>query len=390
MVVTYAMFSPALAAGDAISAENIRPFHFVQKPGLYGVGLKIVEHYDRSRVYQHEEGVESSRPLQTLIWYPSMPSRAKPMTVGDYGKLLSTETSFDERGASAHTSEWLAAMAPARSTSLWAVHETSAAPGRFPVVIYAPSFSAMSWENADLCEYLASHGYVVLASPSLGSKTRMMTTDLAGIDAQARDIAFLIDYSQTLFNTDPAKLAVLGFSWGGLSNLFAAARDDRIDALVALDGSMRYYAGLVKEAVDVHPQAMKIPLLYFAQGHFAFEDLPRYLTEAQSSGPNVLNAWTHGDLLMVYMLGLVHQEFSSMYQRREDMWTTHFLEWQKADYGREDGVTGYGWVARYTLCFLNGYLKGDTSAMAFLKQTPAENGVPEHHMGVRFRPGKRD
>ena len=27
-------------------------------------------------------------------------------------------------------------------------------------------------ENADLCEYLASHGYVVIASPDMGASTR--------------------------------------------------------------------------------------------------------------------------------------------------------------------------------------------------------------------------
>ena len=75
----------------------------------------------------------------------------------------------------------------------------------------------------------------------------------SGVNAQARDISFLIGYAQTLPNTDMSELAVAGFSWGGISNLFAAARDNRIDALVALDGSMRYYPGLVKTAGDVHP-----------------------------------------------------------------------------------------------------------------------------------------
>ena len=32
------------------------------------------------------------------------------------------------------------------------------------MAIYAPSFAAPAHENLDLCEYLASHGYVVIAS----------------------------------------------------------------------------------------------------------------------------------------------------------------------------------------------------------------------------------
>ena len=82
--------------------------------------------------------------------------------------------------------------------------------GRFPVVIYAPSFSASSFENADLCEYLASHGYVVIAAPDMGATTRYMTMNLEGANTQARDISFLIGYAQTLPNTEMSEVAVAG------------------------------------------------------------------------------------------------------------------------------------------------------------------------------------
>lgn len=215
-----------------------------------------------------------------------------------------------------------------------------------------------------------------------------MTNDVAGINTQARDISFLIGYAQTLPDTDSSAIAVAGFSWGGVSNLFAAARDNRIGALIALDGSMRYYAGLVKKAGDVHPEQMAIPLLFFAEGEFTLEDEAQYLSDPNKNvGPNVLNAWTHGDLLTVHMLGLVHVEFSSMYQRNEDVWD-HFHNTQKADYGREDGIPGYAWVARYTLQFLDAYLKHDAAAMGWLKKTPAENGVPVHFMATTYRPAR--
>jgi hypothetical protein len=42
----------------------------------------------------------------------------------------------------------------------------------------------------------------------------------------------------------------VSWSWGGISSLFVAARDSRIDALVSMDDSMRYYAGLVKNDGD--------------------------------------------------------------------------------------------------------------------------------------------
>jgi predicted dienelactone hydrolase len=92
--------------------------------------------------------------------------------------------------------------------------------GRFPIVVYAPSFSSWSWENADLCEFIASYGYVVISSPGMGV-TRQSAHDVAGASAQAQDISFLIGYAHTLADADTSEVAVVGFSWGGLSNLFA-------------------------------------------------------------------------------------------------------------------------------------------------------------------------
>ena len=161
---------------------------------------------------------------------------------------------------------------------------------------------------------------------------------------------------------------MVSWSWGGISSLFASARDSRIDALVEMDGSMRYYPGLVKRAGDVHPERMTIPLLCFTR-NVSIEDLENDdVPPADKVGPNVLNAWIHGDLLTVNMLGMAHPEFSSMFQRRES--AERFAENQVADYGREDANTSYAWVALYTLNFLDAYLKHDASAKAFLERTP--------------------
>jgi tetratricopeptide (TPR) repeat protein len=376
--------------------EAISLFRFTEKEGPYAVGLKVVEQYDYCRSYRlltnelgKSQAGERARALQTLIWYPSERSPGNPMTVADYGALLSTEMNFTEPNMPVHAKEWLTAMRPTLAAPLWAVYDAPPATGRFPVVIYAPSFSSMSWENADLCEYFASHGYVVLASPSMGVITRAMTADLAGIDAQATDISFLIGYARTLPNADVSAVAVTGFSWGGISNVFAAARDNRIRALIAFDGSVRYWPGLLARAGDVHPEQMTIPLLCFTKSDWTLEEQARYLNLEQIDGPSVLNAWTHGDLYVVRMLGMTHREFSSMFQRNEDMWRDFlerdFADRQRADYGREHGIEGYAWVARYALKFLDAYLKRDCLAKGFLENAPAQNGVPKHYMDMEYR-----
>jgi hypothetical protein len=220
----------------------------------------------------------------------------------------------------------------------------------------------------------------------MGASTRDMTDDLAGIDTQARDISFLISYAATLPDADPSKVAVVSFSWGGISSLFAAARDTRIQVLAEMDGSMRYYPGLVASAGDVHPEQLKLPLLFFAGNDMSYiENLDAYRGPANERlGRSVLNEWTHGDVTTVNMVGMSHPEFCSMFQRMKNAET--FAEDQVADYGREDANTGYSWVALYTLQFLNAYVKHDAAAKEFLGSTTAENGVPRHIMEIKFSP----
>jgi pimeloyl-ACP methyl ester carboxylesterase len=270
---------------------------------------------------------------------------------------------------------------------MWATRNAIPVAGKFPLVVYAPSFSSVPWENADLCEYLASFGYVVVATPAMGVHVES-THDVVGTNAQARDISFLIGFASTLANVDTSKIAVIGYSWGGLANVFAAARDSRITALVGLDGSTRSFPGVVKGAGDVHPEQMHIPFIYF-RGQHTDEDQAHLESQfSDAAGPNVLNEWTHGDLFTVSMLGLVHPEFSSKAQRNEELWTREFATLQEADYDRQDGVIGYSWVARYTRAFLGTYLKQDSSAKEFMERPPIENGVPKHTMAVRFRAAK--
>ena len=369
-------------------AQTVLHFQLSEQPGPHAVGLKIVEQYDYTRPSHQPTDVHGkpytggrARPIQTLVWYPAQPTKTATMTVADYTKLLASETDFVNPHMSADWQSWTQGLASNLKDNLLAVLNAVPVAGRFPVIIYAPA--SFSWENADLCEYLAGHGYIVIAGPALDA-----TVDVAGANIQARDIAFLLAYAQMLPNADASEIAVAGWSFGGLSALFAAARDPRIDALVELDGSMRYYPGIIKQAGDVHPDQMTIPLIFFAQGEFTLEDQARYLTDpAQSTGPSALNAWTHGDLTMVHDLALMHTELSSMFQRNEDVWK-NVADQQKADYGREYGTPGYAWICRYTLNFLSAYLKHDSGAEAFLKRTPAQNGVPQHLLATTFRPAQ--
>jgi dienelactone hydrolase len=267
------------------------------------------------------------------------------------------------------------------------VRDAPTCAGAHPIVIYAPGLGNSAWDNADLCEYLASYGYLVIASPSLGAVTRAPSHDLEGIEPQARDISFLIGYARSLEHVDASRCAVIGFSWGGISNVVAAARDQRINALVCLDGSVRFSPGLVWKA-GVAPHQLTIPLLSISQGQWSPEEKAALLESLPGhEGPDVLNAWTQGDLTTVLLLGFGHGDHSSMAQRNADerRLAHQFYGHRKVDYNHEDSVAGYAWLARYTLEFLNAYLKSDAAARMFLRKAPVENGAPPRLMTVIHR-----
>ena len=248
-------------------------------------------------------------------------------------------------------------------------------------MICAPSLSAPAFENADLCEYLASFGYVVVASPDMGAHTRGMTADLEGVEVQAQDISFLIGFVRTLPQADASAIAVGGFSWGGISNLFAAARDNRIRALIMYDSSARYFPKLIEESKYVVPENVTIPVLFFTQKEIPLEGLSG---TPMVSGANALKRLTHCDLTTVRMHAMEHRHFSSLFDRSPKVWSTL----SQGDYSPEEISESYAWVARYTERFLAAWFKGDAAAQEFLAATPAKNGVRAHLLAVDRRPAK--
>jgi dienelactone hydrolase len=379
-----------LLASASASALESPDFTFLNKPGAHPVGFRVVLQYDYSRTYLYKTDPagqplhgEPARPIETLIWYPAQNSATAHVTYGDYLALFATEENFSPTTAQAqqivHDAEKDHDASPA--PVMWAVKGAKPESGKFPAVIYAPSFSAPAFENADLCEYLASHGYVVIASPDMGAHTRAMTQDLEGINAQARDISFLIGFAQTLPDVDPSQIAVAGFSWGGISNFFAAAQDSRITALVALDGSARYYPKLIAESKFVYPQNMSLPLLFFTQGDISLEDIDQYKLDISG---NVLNQMKHSDVYIVHMRELRHGDFSSLFQRSPQYWKGQSAN----EFSPQETSASYSWMAQYFLHFLNAYLKHGVGWMACLKNSPAKDGVPPHLLTVDFRQAK--
>jgi len=375
----------ALSLSQAIFPQS--NFTRANHPGPHPVGVRVVEQYDFSRGYRGTFDAntgkpltgERARPIQTLVWYPAASDTGRLMTAGDYLKLGGTTDTFDGTPAvrsrlesdyvALQTSDLTKIRAQAElAAPMMARRNSPALPGKYPVVIYAPSFGAPASENADLCEYLASFGYLVIASPSLGQMPGGMTTDLEGAEAQMSDIEFLIGYAHTLSEADNDHLGVIGYSWGGLANVMAAAKDRRIDALVALDGSVRYWPAIVEQSHFVSPERVTAPLLYIAATPKELEILPAGMNRDTS----FLNKMKYADVYRVTVAPYIHGNFSVLLGQR------FRADNDYGEYNKDELSSANGWIETYVLRFLDAQLKGDAAARSFLNMSATQTGAPAH------------
>ncbi len=384
-----------LAAASAAHAQTL--FTFSNTPGGHGVGVRFVKQYDGSRPFAKSRSFwtggrakdDRGRPIQTVIWYPAAKG-GEPVRWDDYLSLIGWETNFNLSAQEEKklVDGWIemvtdgkrpALVEAERIKPMWAVRGAAPAAGKFPVVIYAPSINNTAFENAELAEYLASHGYIVISSPTIGAHRRFIKWDLANAEMQAADIRFLTDYAKTLPQADMARVAAAGFSWGGFTNILAAAKDQRIKALVSMDGAVRYYNTLVAEAKYAVPEDIRTPLLYLAQRPASVEENIRI--EQDLSG-SFIGRMSKADVYMLTMYPMEHVHFGAAYIRLDD-------RSEYKEYTPEEVSYAYSLGARYVLNFLNGYLKGDRAGLAYLAKRPVDNGAPPHSLAMEFTPARR-
>ena len=368
-------------------------FKFSNPPGSHGVGVRYVKQYDRTRSFTPKRSVlanvlskekDQGRPIQTVVWYPAEKG-GQSVKFDDYLKLVGWETDFEHspREQTRMVDAWLKMVTDGkrngqveseRRKPMWAVRDAVPKAGKFPVVIYAVSVNNTAFENADVAEYLASHGYIVIAAPSVGLTGRYIKMDLMHAELQAADIRFLIDYARTLPQADMTRVAAAGFSWGGLSNILAAAKDARIKALVCIDGAVRYHNRVIEQAKYAIPEQMTTPLLFLAQSPASMETNFRFKDDLSGS---FISRMSKADVYLLTMYPMEHHHFGSAYIRLDDV-----AEYK--EYSAEEVSIAYSFGARYILNCLNGYLKNDQSGRDYLANRPVANGAAPHTIKMEY------
>ena len=347
--------------------------------GKYKVGFRHYTVYDSTRTYSRiydYTNKKVARPIPISIWYPSEQNigNKKQLKILDYFEILKEEEEWEHLPNEQILNWFYYSNTSANQKHL--VEKTTAykkskfAKGKFSVIIYAPSYQASSIENFALCEYLASHGYVVISSPSRGAQTRWFSNNNAmEMETQARDVEFLIKEVGKVPTVDYDKIAIMGFSFGGLSNIIVQNRNDNVKAIVSLDGTERYQYTLLNESPFFDAEKIDIPYIHLAQ-----KDIPEKVLKEDSIDAKLNVKFELYDSISkskAYQLkfhNLTHSYFSTLgilFAKRD----------KRQDKSDSEIMESYKWVSIYTLNFLNAVLENDDKALKFIENKPSDNGV---------------
>ena len=364
-------------------------------PGPHTVGFRVVEQYDGSRIPvdaaefgSNPDRYVRGRPMHTFIWYPAQSSGAPPMQFRDYAELFAQDGTFpahDKAGRRAALAGLLQYLEQPDSTStsiqrelassVHAFRDAVQVQGKFPVVVYAPGSNTPAIQNERLCEYLASQGYIVIASPSWGR--------LGELETAARDLEFLSAYARTLPNADARRVALMGHSLGGVAVVLVASRNPSISAVVSLDGTMVYQSKYLSDAVPARAlREYAVPSLFLTQAPFT-PDL-RETFNAESTFA-FFDGLRYADAWRVSFSRLRHRNFNSLTNRLA-------APGDPLEFNPDLVVVSRDWdaMATYALNFLNAYLRSEAKGLAFLSASPTSHGYAPNVVSMEHKAGWPD
>ncbi len=356
--------------------------------GEYNVGFQHYITSDSTRTYSSLYGLTNQtipRPIFISIWYPSNQSIAKkqPLSILNYFEILKEEEEWENLPNEQILNWFSYTNTPQNQRHLseqsTAYANIEFAEDKFPVIVYAPSFQASSIENFELFEYLASNGFIVISSTSRGSDNRWFgNNSLKEIETQARDLEFLMKEAAK-FPADPNKIALMSFSFGGLSSVIAQMRNRNFKAIVSLDGTERYQYSLLKKSPFFDLDKFDVPYLHMAQ-----KDIPQKVLLEDNINQELntkfilYDSITESKAYQLKFNNLTHSYFSTLgvlFEKRD----------KRQDKSDFEIMESYKWLSKYTLNFFKAFLKNDSTAIRFVENDPTDNGVNNALLSYRAK-----
>jgi len=273
-----------LTGAGPVLAE--RPLWGSLEPGPYGAGFTTIEAYDNSRTARPKfdyfgvplEG-ERARPIQVLVWYPAAVAEADvPMTLAEYifpnpenPDFFPYVTAVQQRDLGLMfmvMGNDGGLVLDVQNVDVGAVRDAAHAEGAFPVLVYFPNIGRSFFDNLVLCELLASHGFVVMTTHSMGAGGVNPEPNQAGLETVVRDGEFGLSLLRGREYVDWNRLATFGLGFGGLASWAFQMRNADVEAVTCLSGwnVIAAQAELAGNGTHFNAERMTVPQLQLFGG----------------------------------------------------------------------------------------------------------------------------
>jgi hypothetical protein len=338
--------------------------------GPFRPGFRLISTSDPSRSYPSGT-VEApgARPMRVYLWYPAKPSSAPRMKYDDYVRQALQD--FRPAALPVPLARGLdsGALEGLRATSVEAVKDAEAGAGRYPVIVFGQGlFFESPLSHFILCEFLASHGYIVVTTPLHGTYDRLVNINVEDLETEVRDMAFALVEALELPIADPSRLGVIGYDLGGMAGLLLAMRDLRVGAFLSLDSGIldRHYTGLPATHPQYRETMFRVPWMHLTQDRFIRTEKDR------SEKPSLFERKAYGPSYLVHVPTTNHGDFSSYAAlgaaaEGPGLWSGGPAAGAKAVY---EGL------CRTSLAFFDAHLKGDRGRLEEILQEGRDAGGP--------------
>ncbi len=281
-----------------ISCQNSKdetpevPFSNFMDYGEYAVGFKTLFTTDDSRenipysdwsgrLYPKSETSEG-RNLPIHIWYPAS-EKSTLLPYDHYVNLMTKQTDeafkkesdafakkifayqVDQlKGEDGFTIAQLDTLLALKTNASLNTHPMQQ---KFPLVIF-PNGASPAYQSV-LCEYLASHGFVVAAVALKGEFSHVMGTSVKGLETAVSDLQFALGELLKLPNVEKGQVALIGNAMASSVCTSLASRNKKIKALVSLEGGLlsRFEQDILNKTNFYEPQRVTLPILAIYAPH---------------------------------------------------------------------------------------------------------------------------
>jgi len=361
------VFVWCLAEQRAASAADPRQW------GPYGVGVRTEVFVDEDRVCAI---TDKPRTLVTEIWYPiAKDSDEQPLNKfedfwqrpegvgmgkvaigafgGDFDKVNESFKNVARRNAPLDD-------------------------GTFPLLVFSHGNGGFRHQNTYQTEYLASHGYIVVAPDHTGNAAVTILPDQIVLynrksrseerrDDRPEDVAFLISHAQKLAASKDhwfsgqlvaEQIGVLGHSFGGYTASRATEIDTRIKAIIPMT-----LAGTLSTSGDGPP--CKVPMLVI------LGDTDRTVGQRGNDASTAYFEKATGPKYLLNFKNAGHFTFTEMTQINTNFGDGIGIEKGKDggdDFTFSDALEDQRITNEYSVAFFDAFLKDDAAARKFIDE----------------------